>query len=83
MADCARNALAVVREKGCRKMVWLGTDGVGSSRASAPWFFNWIGKLAATLFYSTVTKLDRGLFGSRIATRTTEPSVNFAPRRLG
>ena len=56
MADCARNALAVMREKGCRKMVWLGTDGVGSSRASAPWFFNWIGKLAATLFNGDETR---------------------------
>ncbi len=42
MADSVRNALAVMREHGVKKMVVLGTNGVGSSRANSGWFFNWV-----------------------------------------
>lgn len=42
MADSARNALVVMREYGVKKMVVLGTNGVGSSRANSAWFFNWV-----------------------------------------
>ena len=42
MADSARNALAAMAEHGAKKMVVLGANGVGSSRASAGWFFNWV-----------------------------------------
>lgn len=40
MAHSVRNALAVMREHGVKKMVVLGTRGVGSSRANAGWLFN-------------------------------------------
>ncbi|CAF9932183.1 MAG: hypothetical protein ALECFALPRED_005233 [Alectoria fallacina] len=42
MADSVRNTLAVMREYSVKKMVVLGTIGVGSSRANIGWFFNWI-----------------------------------------
>lgn len=42
MADSVRNTLAVMREHGVKKMVVLGTNGVGSSRANSGWFFNWV-----------------------------------------
>lgn len=42
MADSVRNTLAVMREHGVKKMVVLGTNGIGSSRANSGWFFNWI-----------------------------------------
>ena len=42
MADSVRNTLAVMKEYGVKKMVVLGTNGVGSSRANSGWFFNWI-----------------------------------------
>lgn len=42
MADSVRNALAVMREYGVKKMVVLGTNGVGSSRANGGWLFNWV-----------------------------------------
>ena len=42
MADSVRNTLAVMREYGVKKIVVLGTNGVGSSRASSGWFFNWV-----------------------------------------
>ncbi len=42
MADSVRNALAVMREHGVKKMVVLGTNGIGSSRANSGWFFNWV-----------------------------------------
>ena len=42
MADSVRNTLAVMREYGVKKMVVLGTNGVGSSRANSGWFFNWV-----------------------------------------
>lgn len=37
MADSVRNTLAVMRENGVKKIVVLGTRGVGSSRANSPW----------------------------------------------
>ena len=49
LSDCARNAIAVMGERGCKKVVWLGTNGVGSSRAATPWFFNFIGELFSLL----------------------------------
>ena len=42
MADSVRNTLAVMREYGVKKMVVLGTNGVGSSRVNSGWFFNWV-----------------------------------------
>ena len=42
MADSVRNALTVMREHGVKKMVVLGTKGVGSSRANSGWLFNMI-----------------------------------------
>jgi len=42
MADCTKNALGVMREYGVKKMVVLGTNGVGSSRVNSGWFFNTI-----------------------------------------
>ena len=42
MADSVRNTLAVMKEYGVKKIVVLGTNGVGSSRANSGWFFNWI-----------------------------------------
>lgn len=42
MADSVRHALAVMREYGVKKMVVLGTNGVGSSRAHGGWVFNWV-----------------------------------------
>lgn len=37
MADSVKNTLAVMREHGVKKIVVLGTRGVGSSRANFPW----------------------------------------------
>lgn len=37
-----RSSLAVMREHGVKKIVVLGTSGVGSSRAYSGWFKNWI-----------------------------------------
>jgi len=42
MANSVRNALAVMREHDVKKMVVLGTKGVGSSRANAGWLFNMV-----------------------------------------
>ena len=42
MVDTVRNTLAVMREYGVRKIVVLGSIGVGSSRAHSGWFFNWV-----------------------------------------
>ena len=42
MADSVRNTLAVMKEYGVKKIVVLGTNGVGSSRASSGWLFNWL-----------------------------------------
>lgn len=42
MADSVRNTLAVMKEYGVKKIVVLGTTGVGSSRATSGWLFNWI-----------------------------------------
>ena len=42
MAGSVRNTLAVMREHGVKKIVVLGTTGIGSSRTSSAWFFNWI-----------------------------------------
>lgn len=42
MADSVRNCVAVMKENGVKKVVALGTVGVGSSRATRPWWFNWI-----------------------------------------
>lgn len=42
MAESVRNTLAVMKEHGVKKMVVLGTNGVGSSRANGGWLFNWI-----------------------------------------
>ena len=42
MADTARAALKVMRENAVKKIVVLGTVGVGSSRETSAWFFNWI-----------------------------------------
>ena len=42
MAESVRNALAVMGQYGVKKMVVLGTNGVGSSRANSGWFFNWV-----------------------------------------
>lgn len=42
MADSVRNTLAVMKEYGVKKIVVLGTNGVGSSREYSGWFFNWI-----------------------------------------
>lgn len=42
MADSVRNSLVVMREHGVKKMVVLGTNGVGNSRQNSGWFFNWI-----------------------------------------
>ena len=44
METCAQNCIAVMRERGCKKIVWLGTNGVGDSRQNTPWFFNLIGR---------------------------------------
>ncbi len=40
MANSVRNALEVMREHSVKKMVVLGTKGVGSSRANGGWVFN-------------------------------------------
>ena len=45
MENCARNCISVMQERGCKKIVWLGTNGVGESRKEAPWFFKLIGKI--------------------------------------
>ena len=42
MADSVRNALAAMGEHGVKKVVVLGTNGVGSSRASGGWVLNWV-----------------------------------------
>ncbi len=42
MADSVRNSLEVMKEYGVKKIVVLGTNGVGSSRANSGWFFNWV-----------------------------------------
>ena len=42
MADAVRNSLAVMKTHGVKKIVVLGTVGVGSSKATRPWWFNWI-----------------------------------------
>ena len=42
MSNSIRNSLAVMREHGVKKMIVLGTKGVGSSREPSGWFFNWI-----------------------------------------
>lgn len=42
MADSVRNTLAVMKEHGVKKIVVLGTIGIGSSRANSGWFFNWV-----------------------------------------
>lgn len=40
MANCMRNTVGVMREHGVKKVVMLGTIGVGDSRAASGWFFN-------------------------------------------
>ena len=42
MADSVRNCLTVMKDYGVKKIVVLGTVGVGSSTATRPWWFNWI-----------------------------------------
>ena len=42
MADSVRNTLAVMKEYGVKKIVVLGTHGVGSSRANGGWLLNWM-----------------------------------------
>ncbi|KAK4695296.1 hypothetical protein P7C71_g2431, partial [Lecanoromycetidae sp. Uapishka_2] len=42
MATSARNAVAEMKKHNVKKIVLLGTVGVGSSRANSGWFFNWI-----------------------------------------
>ena len=42
MADSVRNAVAVMKEHGVKKIVVLGTNGVGSSRARSAWLSNWV-----------------------------------------
>lgn len=42
MADSVRNTLAVMKEHGVKKMVVLGTNGVGSSRQNSGWILNWV-----------------------------------------
>ena len=42
MADSVRNCVTVMKEYGVKKAVVLGTVGVGSSKATRPWWFNWI-----------------------------------------
>ena len=42
MADAVRNSLAVMRRYDVKKIVVLGSIGVGSSRANSGWFFNWV-----------------------------------------
>ena len=42
MAGSVRNTLAVMREHVVKKIVVLGTTGIGSSRSSSAWFFNWV-----------------------------------------
>ena len=42
MADSVRNCLTVMKEYGVKKVVVLGTVGVGNSTATRPWWFNWI-----------------------------------------
>lgn len=42
MAHSVRNALAVMREHGVKKMIVLGTTGVGSSRDTSGWLKNFI-----------------------------------------
>ena len=42
MADSVRNCLTVMKDYGVKKIVVLGTVGVGSSTPTRPWWFNWI-----------------------------------------
>lgn len=42
MVASVRNTLDVMKEHGVKKIVVLGTTGVGSSRVNNGWFFNWI-----------------------------------------
>ena len=42
MADSVRNCVTVMKDYGVKKVVVLGTVGVGSSTATRPWWFNWI-----------------------------------------
>lgn len=42
LADCTRNCLVAMRERKVGKMVVLGTNGVGGSRANSGWVFNWV-----------------------------------------
>lgn len=42
MADSVRNTLVVMREYGVKKIVVLGSIGVGSGRACSGWFFNFV-----------------------------------------
>lgn len=42
MVDSVRNTLAVMKEYGVKKIVVLGTTGIGSSRASSGWLFQWV-----------------------------------------
>ena len=42
MEECARDCIAVMKEKGCKKIVWMGTCGVGSSMGSVAWIIRWI-----------------------------------------
>ena len=42
MRGSVQNALAVMRDYGVKKIVALGTVGVGSSRANTPWLFNFV-----------------------------------------
>lgn len=42
MVASVRNTLGAMKEHGVKKIVVLGTNGVGSSRANGGWFFNWI-----------------------------------------
>ena len=42
MAHAVRSSLAVMKEHDVKKIVVVGTSGVGSSRAYSGWFKNWI-----------------------------------------
>lgn len=42
MAQAARATVDAMAEFGCEKIVWLGTVGVGGSKANCTWFFNWM-----------------------------------------
>ena len=42
MAASVRNTLGVMREYGVKKIVVVGTMGIGNSRPNSGWFLNWI-----------------------------------------